>query len=1475
MVEPDNSMEMAPPLRLWLSNCAPEISHLVGWKVPSGSDDGGDGKESKNSIRISTTLIPLIKIFKRLTAHFVVKMEQGELRKQWTWEPRMSESLILLLVDPNDNARQVGRRILEQVSDTRGLACGLQFLCSSSSSLSAVLIGLRHALKLVQMDSRLLKFKTLHHFFFVLCKLLKEGVSSTPTLAGTLSHDQSTSRFSLQGGFLHQQPLNFLPNKVEAQPEFVSSSWEDFSCLAAGVAWPFIQKCLVDGKAFIDDRISLMTCLRLLEILPVVFRKLLPPLHKVLATSGIMLDNVIDYKWLNDLIDWGRSSVAVIVRYWRDTLISLLGLFKQSCQNNFVSAINAVEKLLSCDTFAMDELIEQVAGLSVLLSDGGTFAVKDRKLKSDSLVKDAKLSSESADMQLQNSMLSSNKRTADTVIVLSDDEMEMGVSADKTNPSDARASQRVLDDKTSPVGRFFLGVFSNEGFSSNGTSEKVIKDSNQADASDCTGFVSQKLDSDASKVRQGLDRGDFISSKDIDSNSKNRNFKCKVTSSFPSQTKSNSKNFSSAIVCSKTINQACVDKNSMKSNTVIKQLIHDAEEDPLELALKTSRHQPSSAVKSSASGPKRQVIQLDLPVKNKSGYLLRLGEVVKRFKPPRLDDWYRPILEINYFATVGLASASENEKRVASKLREVPVSFESPDQYVDIFRPLILEEFKAQLHSSFLEMTSLEEMSCGCLSVLSVERIDDFHLVRCAHDDGDPAGCRSCSENDLILLTRQPLQHSSHDVHMVGKVEKREKDNKRRSSLLVIRFYLQGGSSRLNRARKLLLERSKWYVSRIMTITPQLREFQALSSINDIPTLPIILNPINHPSGRHESGKSDLTKLPQPLQHVLKSSYNDSQLKAINAAIGPLDSNKAYEMSLIQGPPGTGKTRTILAIVSCLLGFSLQQKNDMKKPRDGCVKPSNCTFSNLRPRVSESAAIARAWQDAALARQLNEGVEKNCKSVGSCKRGRVLICAQSNAAVDELVSRIYSEGLYGSDGTKYRPYLVRVGNAKTVHPNSLPFFIDTLVDQKLAEERMNARDAQNDSDVDSSMAVRAKLEKLVDHIRFYEAQRANLNELNNNSKNLLESEPSKGNGTKEMSDVEIDAKLRKLYQEKKEMYINLARAQAREKKENEESKTIRHRLRRSILSEAEIVVATLSGSGGDLYGVCSESLSSHKFSNSSEHALFDAVIIDEAAQALEPATLIPLQLLKSKGTKCIMVGDPKQLPATVLSNVASKYLYQCSMFERLQRAGHPVLMLTKQYRMHPEICRFPSLHFYDNKLINGDNMSGKSAPFHETEGLGPYVFFDIVDGHELHEKSSGGLSLYNESEADAAVEILEFFKKRHPSEFVSGRIGIITPYKRQLSLLRSRFSSAFGSSIAAEMEFNTVDGFQGREVDILVLSTVRAAETRTTTSKINSRSIGFVADVRRMNVALTRAKLSLWILGNARTLQTNQNWAAL
>lgn len=102
--------------------------------------------------------------------------------------------------------------------------------------------------------------------------------------------------------------------------------------------------------------------------------------------------------------------------------------------------------------------------------------------------------------------------------------------------------------------------------------------------------------------------------------------------------------------------------------------------------------------------------------------------------------------------------------------------------------------------------------------------------------------------------------------------------------------------------------------------------------------------------------------------------------------------------------------------------------------------------------------------------------------------------------------------------------------------------------------------------------------------------------------------------------------------------------------------------------------------------------------------------------------------------------------------------------------------------MHPEICQFPSSHFYEGKLQNGDQMSSRAASFHDTWCLGPYVFFDINDGLELRGKNSASLSLYNESEADAAVEVLRCLKRRY-SVFAlfSSHLSMIAGMIRALS----------------------------------------------------------------------------------------------
>ncbi|KAK9097548.1 hypothetical protein Sjap_023045 [Stephania japonica] len=1475
MVEPGNSYEVGDSVKDWLSFNAREISFF--WEVPTGYDDGGDGKESKNSIKTSKMGLPLIRIFRRLAGHFFVQMEHGQIWKQWTWEPRMAESLILLLMDPNDNARQVDRLILEHVSNTRGLTATLQFLCSCGSSLSSVYLGLKHATKLVQLDSVLSNFQSLHHCFFVLRKLLKEVVESPPKAP---VDNPEFSSFSSQGGFLRQAFYNDLPI-INLDPSNVVDlkSWEQFSCLLSEALWPCLCKCLTEAKKVFDINNFQMACIRLLEILPVVLERLI---SSSLKLQRIKL-NLLSLEWLHDLLDCGKSPLPVLKRYWRQSLFASLDILKGLCQDGSASAslVEIIETLIGYDDLAIEKLKEQVSLLSVsLLSDdacsSGISSVRSEpssfkgfSLGRECLILDKDVSPfEDVEKQtLPTSALVKNK-LKEKVIVLSDDEVE-----EKKKSLDNDLSREVsicASDKG--ILRFDNG---RKSVSSDVGSKNLSGAFHIRNVSTSTEILSQKHESVASKgyVVSKNDAYDTDGGKEFANSGKVPSGKEALLKQnkdhFYRRTSNDNKVSAKKLERESSMQRPCAKTTVEKRDFVISELVRVDEYDPWEAALMAAKR---PQLKPGVTVPKRQVIQLNMPGDNKAGHLRRLDTGMKRLKPPRLDDWYKPILEIDYFSIVGLSSVNEDEKATATNLKEVPLCFQSPDHYVDIFRPLVLEEFKAQLRSSFMEASSSEEMCYGNISVLSVERVDDFHLVRCMPVESECAASKGCSENDLVLLTQQPLQNSSHDFHMVGKVERREKDNKNRFNILVIRFYLQNGCSRLNKSKRFLTERSKWYLCRIMSITPQLREFQALSSLKDIPMLPTILNPS---CSRHnnESRKVQLARLPQPLQQVLRSSFNEIQLQAISVATEAHDKN-GFGLSLIQGPPGTGKTRTILAIVCALISLLSIRKNETLNSLSGTSRPRNTSCTNSKGQISQSASIARAWQDAAFARQLHEGGETS-KSLDNFKRGRVLICAQSNAAVDELVSRISNDGLYGSDGSKYKPYLVRVGNAKTVHSCSLPFFIDTLVDQRLAEVNVAVSNEKNDLGVNSSVALRSNLEKLLDQIRFYEAKRANMKDKGSDSKSLSEELTVKDDEMQEVSDAALGIKLKTLYEQKKQTYIELAAAQKREKKVFEESKALKHKLRKTILREAEIVVATLSGCGGDLYGVCSEYMSNHKLESSLEDTLFNAVLIDEAAQALEPATLIPLQLLKSSGTRCIMVGDPKQLPATVLSQVASKFLYECSMFERLQRAGYPVTMLTKQYRMHPEICRFPSLHFYDNRLLNGEEMSRKTAPFHKDNYLGPYIFFDVVDGQECCGKTFGSLSLFNEHEADVAVELLRIFKRRYPLEFVGGRIGIISPYKRQVSLLRSRFSGAFGSSDISDVDFNTVDGFQGREVDILILSTVRASTPSSALPGLKSSVIGFVSDLRRMNVALTRAKLSLWILGNASTLKTDRNWAAL
>ena len=203
------------------------------------------------------------------------------------------------------------------------------------------------------------------------------------------------------------------------------------------------------------------------------------------------------------------------------------------------------------------------------------------------------------------------------------------------------------------------------------------------------------------------------------------------------------------------------------------------------------------------------------------------------------------------------------------------------------------------------------------------------------------------------------------------------------------------------------------------------------------------------------------------------------------------------------------------------------------------------------------------------------------------------------------------------------------------------------------------------------------------------------------------------------------------------------------------------------LEDADVVCSTLTGSGVQFI----KDLKSG----------FDTVIVDEAAQAVELATLIPLS---ANCERCILVGDPKQLPATVISQRAKQYGYDRSMFERMQQCGYKAHMLDIQYRMHPDICNFPSSRFYDGRLATGDGVSERTHPYYAKGVLQPLCFWD-TNGSCPAQKTNNN-SWKNPGEARTVVELIQKIVKACETTQLQGSIGVVTPYAAQVTYTCSK-----------------------------------------------------------------------------------------
>jgi predicted DNA helicase len=377
------------------------------------------------------------------------------------------------------------------------------------------------------------------------------------------------------------------------------------------------------------------------------------------------------------------------------------------------------------------------------------------------------------------------------------------------------------------------------------------------------------------------------------------------------------------------------------------------------------------------------------------------------------------------------------------------------------------------------------------------------------------------------------------------------------------------------------------------------------------------------------------------------------------------------------------------------------------------------------------------------------------------RENQVLVCAQSNMAVDWISERLVDRGIN----------VLRIGNPSRVNDKMLSFTY---------ERRFEAH-----PDYPALWVIRKTIREIRQH--------------------------------RKRGDDKFHQKIERLKSRATELEI---------------------RINTELFGEARVIACTLVGSAHRL-------LQGQKYGT---------LFIDEAAQALEAACWIPIR----KASRVVLAGDHCQLPPTIKSLAAMHGGLDKTLMERIVETQPGVVTLLKtQYRMNEEIMRFSSDYFYQGQVVSAPEVKHRGILDYDE----PIEWIDTSDIDAKEEFVGESFGRVNKTEALLTLAVLQhYFEKIGKERILDERIdvGIISPYRAQVQYLRQMVKKQeFFKPYRRFISINTVDGFQGQERDIIMISLVRAND---------DGQIGFLRDLRRMNVAITRARMKLMILGDTSTL---------
>ncbi|XP_058744792.1 helicase SEN1-like [Vicia villosa] len=768
-----------------------------------------------------------------------------------------------------------------------------------------------------------------------------------------------------------------------------------------------------------------------------------------------------------------------------------------------------------------------------------------------------------------------------------------------------------------------------------------------------------------------------------------------------------------------------------------------------------------------------------------------------------------------------------NENIYKDKVHKIPETFNSVTDYKNSFVPLLIEEMRTDLSSSLFgvsraplrEIKHIENSRRISLPEAQEQNIQFNHIIQlmsAAESDEVEDGVNYVPESgDLIAFTNiRPKCYTDLNTlkshYHIAYVEWAKKENLSKVNGEKYDYFYRI-SVRSSKHIEMNIEYDccnnkelKLYAVYLMNMTTSLCIWNALCSISCVNIINTVLGPhqitrescqrcLSEPEIRSSFIKDDVV--------ILSQNLNESQEDAVSSCVSMMNCRHA-DIKLIWGPPGTGKTKTVACLLFSLLKF----------------------------------------------------------------KTRTLVCAPTNTAVLEVAIRLHRLAMNSLEHDRYGlGDIVLFGNSKRMKLSSHPGLEDIFLDNRV-RNLMQCFDPNTgwDSNLQSmiqlinSMKELAKKEssEVVEYKKKFCEQREKLEFF---MQTLYTHMPTS------LISLEMVTKMLQAIDLLRSLGISLTPAKFKKRDEclnilSSLSETVdlpkldkivlrggiftrvvdRVQVEKFCLSNACLIFCTAS--------------SSIKM-NSAKVKPVKFLVIDEAAQLKECESTIPLQL--SGLRHCVLIGDEKQLPAFVNSKIADNCEFGRSLFERLAILGYKRHMLNVQYRMHPSISLFPCKEFYGEKLFDAPVVREESYNklFLEGDMYGPYSFINIAKGTE---KFGHGQSLKNMVEVAVISKILENLKQQFMRTKKKVSIGIISPYNAQVYEIKEKVKQfIWCSNSKFAVNVRSIDGFQGGEEDIIIISTVRSN---------GSGNVGFLSNRQRTNVAITRARYCLWILGNESTL---------